>query len=65
MKDGDKKAGALRALAALHHEECPVAKVLRAKADAMTTKGPAQVATPDYRANYESIFGAKQEVGQA
>jgi hypothetical protein len=28
-------------------------------------KGQAQVATASYRVNYDSIFGARQEVGQA
>lgn len=28
-----------------------------------TSHGPAQVATPAYRSNWETIFGTKQEVG--
>ena len=30
-----------------------------------TTTGPAQVATPAYRAGYDRIFGKKQKVGIA
>jgi len=29
------------------------------------SSGPAQVATPQYRENYDRIFGAKQKVGVA
>ena len=29
------------------------------------SKGPAQVATPEYRNNWETLFGSKQTVGQS
>lgn len=39
-----------------------VSGVLRA---ASTASGPAQVATPTYRSNYETIFGKRVEAGLA
>lgn len=67
--DAKKTAGALRALASMHHERCPANRGLNELANDVETQatmqGPAQVATAQYRVNYESIFGAKQEVGQA
>jgi len=50
--------------------ECPIGNIMReiqkqrAPAEA-SRSGPAQVATPEYRKNWTSIFGAKQAVGQA
>ena len=35
------------------------------KSDRATSDGPAQVATPVYRENYDRIFGKKPEVGLA
>jgi len=35
------------------------------KSNRATTDGPAQVATPVYRENYDRIFGKKPEVGLA
>ncbi len=66
MKDRKEDPGALRALAAMHDEECPTGQRLRARAEQAEKKsGPAQVATKQYRQGWESIFGAKQTVGQA
>lgn len=84
MSDDNKKehpvAAVLRREAAMHEDECP-AKALftefadaidgRETANAATSNGPAQVATPQYRTNYDAIFryrgvfGKKQVVGQA
>ena len=49
-----------------HSEDCPVGQAIRAaKAACAAGSGPAQVATPAYRTHWDSIFGARQEVGQA
>jgi hypothetical protein len=54
-----------------HHPECGTAQILRAigsaarSAAAAASRGPAQVATPDYRKNWDTLFGKKQAVGQA
>ncbi len=78
MSDDKKKehpvAAVLRREAAMHEDECP-AKALftefadaidgRETANAATNNGPAQVATPQYQKNYETIFGQRQVVGQA
>jgi hypothetical protein len=63
--EAKRRAGALRAVATMHDDECPVSKALKAEADALDKKGPAKVNSLAYRENFESIFGAKQEVGQA
>ena len=71
----------LREVAGKHQPECGLGQVLSIMADVVeaaagddlleascehsNVSGPAQVATPQYRANYESIFGNKQVVGQA
>lgn len=44
------------------HELTPLYKHGEQRA---TADGPAQVATPSYRAGYDRIFGKKQEVGVA
>lgn len=43
-----------------HKAHCPSHPANKAKA-----AGPAQVATPAYRSNYETIFGKKVSAGQA
>jgi hypothetical protein len=66
MNDDAKRVGALRALATMHADECPVAKAMLKKADELESKSGKQKATTNaYRAGYETVFGAKQEVGQA
>ncbi len=42
-----------------HADDCPNGAAERA------AKGPAQVATEDYRNGWENVFGIKQPVGQA
>lgn len=52
---------------------CPIGRIARTVRDGCINArerlsggdGPAQVATPQYRANWDTIFGAKQERGQA
>ncbi len=44
-----------------HDDDCPNGAAERAAAD----KGPAQVATEEYRKGWENVFGIKQPVGQA
>jgi hypothetical protein len=56
-----------------HNHGCPVGQVARIVRDACIDareslaagSGPAQVATDDYRRNWDTIFGAKQSWGQA
>jgi hypothetical protein len=52
-----------------HDEGCYMRdafKAIGANARAMAAgDGPAQVATPAYRSNYETIFGGRVEAGQA
>jgi len=57
-----------------HVEECPahdfskdVSRIARRTAGALrsTSGGPAQVATSQYRANWDTIFGRPTVVGQA
>jgi hypothetical protein len=45
-----------------HAPECPSHPDNKAK---VSGSGPAQVATPAYRSNYETIFGKKMAAGQA
>jgi len=55
------------------HDDCQTTPVMRAVSGALryraaaeaAHKGPAQVATPAYRANWDTLFGKKQPVGQA
>jgi hypothetical protein len=52
----------------LEHKEGPIFKVsdvFDSKASAPVNKGPAKVATPAYRSNYDNIFGKKTATGQA
>jgi hypothetical protein len=78
MSDDKKKehpvAAVLRREAAVHQDECPAKALFTEFADAIdgheaenaaTSDGPAQVATPQYRSNWDTIFGKKQVVGQA
>jgi hypothetical protein len=79
MSDDGKKpenpvAAVLRRAAAEHREDCGVGQIFRQFADALEGRdaenatsagGPAQVATAQYRNNYDTIFGKKQVVGQA
>jgi len=55
-----------------HRHGCPIGEVASAVSagcrearDHLTGKGPAQVATDNYRKNWDGIFGAKQQWGQA
>ena len=70
--DDHKKSQILDEAAAHHGEECPVGQVLRAsaraygaRADRGTSRGPAQVATDEYRDHYDTIFGGKTPVPEA
>lgn len=75
MSDDNKKgehpvAAVLRREAARHQDACPAKALFTEFADAIeeretASSGPAQVATEQYRNNYETIFGKKQVVGQA
>ena len=75
---GDDRKKTLEALAQridrsadAHDRRCGVAVLLRSvsgsirRAIASGGDGPAQVATPEYRANWDTLFGKKQTVGQA
>jgi hypothetical protein len=53
-----------------HRPTCGAGKFLRAAGEAIRASlaggsGPAQVATPAYRENWDTLFGKKQTVGQA
>ena len=53
-----------------HRPTCGTAQLMRAVSQAVRgaagqSKGPAQVATPAYRDNWETLFGKRQPVGQA
>ncbi len=55
-----------------HKHGCPLGQVARSMSNAcrearesLTSKGPAQVATENYRRNWEGIFGGKTQWGQA
>lgn len=55
-----------------HRHGCPIGEAAtaisagcREARDRLTGKGPAQVATDNYRKNWDGIFGAKQTWGQA
>lgn len=76
--DAELAAKSLEAEAAEHSSNCPVAKALRHAAANVRASaqgapwqgsygqsGPAQVATPAYRSNYETIFGKKMQAGLA
>ena len=74
MKDDDKKtleevAKRADACAEDHEEHCYMHHAFRSiakNARAMAAgDGPAQVTTPAYRSNYETIFGKRVDAGQA
>lgn len=68
MKDDEKDdvSTILHVLADQHDDECPLGQAFRGMARAAESSGgPAQVATEQYRRNYEGIFGNKPVVGQA
>ena len=75
MNDDQRKqleaaASAADRIAAEHRPTCGTAKLMRAASDALrnalaTNKGPAQVATPAYRENWDTLFGKRHPVGQA
>ena len=55
-----------------HRHGCPIGEVAtaisagcREARSHLTGKGPAQVATDNYRRNWDGIFGAKTQWGQA
>lgn len=55
-----------------HRHGCPVGEIAtaisatcRETRNHLAGKGPAQVATDDYRRNWEGIFGSKSSWGQA
>jgi len=53
-----------------HRPTCGAGKILRATGEAIRASlavgwGPAQVATPAYRENWDTLFGKRQTVGQA
>lgn len=53
-----------------HRPTCGTAKLMTHISEAArralgASKGPAQVATDQYRENWETLFGKKQTVGQA
>lgn len=60
-------------IAERHDEDCPIGEAARTIRDGCrdahqalsVSKGPAQVATDNYRRNWDGIFGAKQSWGQA
>jgi hypothetical protein len=61
------------AIAREHRHNCPVGRIARTVRDGCINareqlaggSGPAQVATSQYRANWDNIFGNKQTVGSA
>jgi hypothetical protein len=55
-----------------HGDDCPIGEAARVIRDScrdahetLACRGPAQVATENYRRNWDGIFGAKQTWGQA
>ena len=59
-------------LADQHRHGCPIGEIAtevsatcREARNHLTGKGPAQVATDNYRKNWDGIFGTKQQWGQA
>jgi hypothetical protein len=60
-------------IAEQHDDDCPLGEAARVIRDGCrdahetlaASKGPAQVATDDYRRNWDGIFGAKSSWGQA
>lgn len=52
-----------------HGTDCPLngsfRRVAHAARECATESGPAQVATPAYRSNWETIFGKHVDAGQA
>lgn len=69
LKDAEDATGSL---ADRHKHGCPLGEVARSMSNAcrearesLTNKGPAQVATDNYRRNWEGIFGAKRTWAQA
>ena len=75
MNDDQKKtlevaARAADQVATEHRPTCGISVLMRAVGDAArdalaASRGPAQVATPAYRANWDTLFGKQQTVGQA
>ncbi len=74
MNDDDRKKVALmvgEGLQRCHHDACRSAgdALVRSASSTEAPKaaggGPAQVATPAYRTNYDTIFGRRVEAGQA
>lgn len=55
-----------------HDHDCPIGEVASAVRDGcreahelLAGSGPAQVATDNYRRNWDTIFGGRQQWGQA
>lgn len=66
----EEAASAADKIADEHRPTCGTAQLMRAISNAArqaagASKGPAQVATPAYRTNWDTLFGKKQPVGQA
>jgi hypothetical protein len=69
LKEAEEATGSV---ADRHNHGCPLGEMARDMSNtfrearvSLAGKGPAQVATDNYRKNWDGIFGAKPQWGQA